>query len=43
MSVDNMEDVWAELATVIDMVENDEIAGKLQQVLDYLYMVEERL
>jgi hypothetical protein len=41
--LDNLDDVRAELATVIDMVKNDKIHRKLQEILDYLDMIEERV
>jgi hypothetical protein len=41
--IDSMEEARAELETVIDMITNDEILGKLQDVLEYLNWVEERI
>jgi hypothetical protein len=43
--IDSMEDVWRELASIRDRLddEDDELATRIQRVLDYLYMVEERL
>ena len=43
--IDDMEDVWRELANIRDRLEDvdDELATRIQRVLNYLYMVEERL
>ena len=43
MYLDNMDDVRAELDTIIGTLTDKKLAGKLQEILDYLYMVEERL
>ena len=43
--LDDMEDVWRELGSIRDRLEDidDELATRVDRVLDYLYMVEERL
>ena len=43
--IDDMEDVWRELGYIRDKLEDmdDELATRVDRVLDYLYMVEERL
>ena len=41
--IDSMEEARAELDTIIGMLADKEIAGKLQDVLEYLNWVEERL
>jgi hypothetical protein len=41
--INDIEDVWRELAAIRDRVEDEELASRLQSVLNYLYFVEERL
>ncbi len=45
--IDSIEDAWRELASIRDRIqdenEDSEIVSRIQKVLNYLYMVEERL
>ena len=45
--IDSMEDAWRELASIRDRIqdydEDSELVSRIQRVLNYLYMVEERL
>jgi len=41
--IDSIEDAWRELASIRDRVEDDELVTRIQNVLNYLYRVEERL